>query len=67
MPAADLGEDVVGTIRSLKSTDGADLNVWGSSTLTSALLGEGLVDEVVLMTYPVLLGRGRRDRLPAFI
>jgi dihydrofolate reductase len=36
------------------------LIVWGSSTLTSGLLGQGLVDEVVLLVYPVLLGRGKR-------
>ena len=33
---------------------------WGSSTLTSVLLESGLVDEVVLITYPVLLGQGTR-------
>ena len=42
------------------STDGPDLIVWGSSTLTSVLLDHGLVDEVVLAVYPVLLGRGKR-------
>ncbi|HWV74172.1 MAG TPA: dihydrofolate reductase family protein [Pseudosphingobacterium sp.] len=55
-----LGEDVIATIRDLKSTDGPDLIVVGSSTLTSALLDQGLADEVVLITYPVLLGRGKR-------
>ena len=59
-PIGDLGEDIIEGIRSLKSTDGPDLIVWGSSTLTSVLLGEGLVDEVVLIVYPVLLGRGKR-------
>jgi len=44
----------------LKSADGPDLVVWGSSTLTSVLLGLGLVDEVVLLVYPVLLGAGKR-------
>jgi dihydrofolate reductase len=34
--------------------------VWGSSTLTPVLLGHGLVDEVLLLTYPVLLGTGKR-------
>ncbi|WP_254245206.1 dihydrofolate reductase family protein [Hymenobacter sp. BRD67] len=34
--------------------------VCGSSTLTTVLLGHGLVDEVVLLVYPVLLGRGKR-------
>jgi dihydrofolate reductase len=47
-------------IRRVKSTDGPDLIVWGSSTLTSVLLDEGLVDEVVLAVYPLLLGRGKR-------
>jgi len=59
-PVEDLGEDVMEGIRGLKSTDGPDLVVSGSSTLTSVLLGEGLADEVVLIVYPVLLGRGKR-------
>ncbi|MGA9994636.1 MAG: dihydrofolate reductase family protein [Pyrinomonadaceae bacterium] len=59
-PVGDLGADVIEGIRGVKSTDGPDLIVWGSSTLTSVLLDQGLVDEVVLMVYPVLLGRGKR-------
>ena len=47
-------------IRRVKSPNGPDLLVWGSSTLTSPLLGQGLVDEVVLIVYPVLLGHGKR-------
>jgi dihydrofolate reductase len=59
-PAKSLGADVVGSVRSLKATPGPDLVLWGSSTLTTPLLGQGLVDEVVLIVYPVLLGRGKR-------
>ncbi len=59
-PVGDLGEDVMAGVRRVKSTDGPDLIVWGSSTLTSLLLDQGLADEVVLMVYPVLLGRGKR-------
>jgi len=59
-PVKDLGEDIIASIRKLKSADGPDLIITGSSTLTSVLLGEGLVDEVVLVVYPVLLGRGKR-------
>ncbi|HXD00853.1 MAG TPA: dihydrofolate reductase family protein [Verrucomicrobiae bacterium] len=59
-PVGNLGADIMAGIRRVKSTDGPDLIVWGSSTLTSALLEQGLVDEVVLMVYPVLLGRGKR-------
>jgi len=59
-PVKDLGTDVMESVRGIKSKDGPDLVVWGSSTLTSVLLGQGLVDEVVLIVYPVLLGRGKR-------
>ena len=59
-PVGDLGADVIAGVRRVKSTDGPDVIVWGSSTLTSVLLDQGLVDEVVLIVYPVLLGRGKR-------
>jgi dihydrofolate reductase len=59
-PVADLGADIFAGIRSIRATDGPDLIVCGSSTLTSLLLEQGLVDEVVLLVYPVLLGRGKR-------
>jgi dihydrofolate reductase len=59
-PVGNLGDDVMAGIRRLKSTDGPDLIVSGSSTLTSVLLEEGLVDELVLIVYPVLLGGGKR-------
>jgi len=56
----DLGADVIQAVRELKLTDGPDLIVVGSSTLTSVLLDQGLADEVILITYPVLLGKGKR-------
>jgi dihydrofolate reductase len=59
-PVGDLGADIMEGIRGIKSKDGPDLIVWGSSTLTSVLLEQGLVDEVLLFVYPVLLGRGKR-------
>ena len=59
-PVEELGTDVIEGVRGVKSKDGPDLIVWGSSTLTSGLLGEGLVDEVLLLVCPVLLGRGKR-------
>ncbi len=59
-PVEDLGTDIIAGVRRLKSKDGPDLIVWGSTTLTSVLLEQGLVDEVLLLVYPVLLGRGKR-------
>ena len=59
-PIGDLGMDVMAGVRRIKAMDGPDLIVWGSSTLTSVLLEQGLVDELVLVVYPVLLGQGKR-------
>src|SRR5271163_244800 len=59
-PVGDLGTDVMAGLRRVKSTDGPDLIVWESSTLTSLLLEQGLVEEVALIVYPVLLGPGKR-------
>lgn len=59
-PFEGLGPDIVEDIRRIKSQDGPDLILWGSSTLTSTLLEHGLADEVLLIVYPVLLGIGKR-------
>ena len=67
-PVEPLGADIVEGVRRVKSMDGRDLVVFGSSTLTSVLFDHGLVDEAVLIVYPVLLGRGKRllsDRVAA--
>lgn len=56
----DLGADVMEGIRGAKTTDDPDLIIWESSTLTSVLPEQGLVDEVVLIVYPILLGWGKR-------
>ena len=67
-PVEALGADIVEGVRRVKSMDGRDLVVFGSSTLTSVLFDHGLVDEAVLIVYPVLLGRGKRllsDRVAA--
>ncbi len=37
-----------------------DLLTQGSATLVRSLLAAGLVDELFLLVYPVLLGRGKR-------
>ena len=47
-------------LRRIKSQDGPNLILWGSSTLTSTLLAHGLADEVLLAVYPILLGTGKR-------
>ena len=67
-PFEGLGPDIVAGVRRIKSQDGPDLILSGSSTLTSTLLEAGLADEVLLIFYPVLLGTGKRfyaERTPA--
>ena len=59
-PCESLGSDIVKGIRRIKSQDGPNLILWGSSTLTSTLLAHGLADEVLLAVYPILLGTGKR-------
>jgi dihydrofolate reductase len=53
------GDEAVARIRQLRETDGGDLLVMGSPTLARTLLSEGLVDELGLMTMPVILGGGK--------
>jgi dihydrofolate reductase len=52
--------DGIAAVRVLKESDGPDLLIQGSSTLYPPLLAAGLIDELVLMTFPVVLGTGKR-------
>jgi dihydrofolate reductase len=47
-------------VAALKQTDGPDLLIQGSSTLYPPLLARGLLDRLSVMTFPVLLGGGKR-------
>jgi len=59
-PFEGLEPDLVEGVRRIKAQDGPNLVLSGSSTLTSTLLEQGLVEEVFLIIYPVLLGTGKR-------
>jgi len=47
-------------IKKLKNSDGADIQVWGSSKLIQLLLKNDLVDELCLKIYPLTLGTGKK-------
>ena len=47
-------------IAKLKEEDGPNLVIQGSTTLYPQLLERGLIDRLVLMVAPVVLGRGKR-------
>lgn len=55
-----LGDDLVGSVRALKESLGGNVLIYGSGSICHALMAAGLVDEVALMVYPVVLGRGLR-------
>jgi dihydrofolate reductase len=55
-----LSGDMAAAVAELKRSDGRDLLIQGSSTLYVPLLAAGLIDRLILMTFPVLLGRGKR-------
>lgn len=62
-------DDAESAVARLKEEDGGDIAVNGSMTLARSLLRSGLVDELRLLVFPVIVGSGRRlldglDRIP---
>jgi dihydrofolate reductase len=55
-----LSGDTAEAVAKLKGSDGRDLLIQGSSTLYVPLLAAGLIDRLILMTFPILLGEGKR-------
>jgi dihydrofolate reductase len=55
-----ISSDVVDQIRQLRDETDGSILVSGSGTLVETLLGADLVDELRLMVFPTILGRGRR-------
>jgi dihydrofolate reductase len=55
-----LGSDIVATLRALKRQDGPDLLTQGSTELLQTLLANDLIDELRLVIFPIVLGKGKR-------
>ena len=52
--------DSIDALGELKQSEGPDLVIQGSSTLYPQILNAGLLDRLILMTFPVVLGEGKR-------
>jgi dihydrofolate reductase len=55
-----LNGNIVPAIKKLKAAEGKDLQVHGSSGLLQTLLKAQLIDEFRIVTFPVVLGKGKR-------
>jgi dihydrofolate reductase len=50
----------IAAVAALKETEGPRLLIQGSSTLYPALLAAGLIDQLTVLTFPIVLGGGKR-------
>jgi len=55
-----LSSDLAAAIRELKAKPAGELQVHGSGKLVRWLFDNRLVDEIILLTYPVVIGQGTR-------
>ncbi len=55
-----VNSDLVGAVRALKGEDGGPILIAGSRSVAQALLAAGLVDQINLQVFPLMLGSGIR-------
>ncbi len=57
--ASIVSGDIKSAVEQIKKEPGKDIWLWGGADLTSSLMNEGLVDELILAVHPILLSKGK--------
>lgn len=55
-----LNGDTIGQVKELKAGDGPDLQMWGSADFIQSLRQHGLIEQMNIFIYPVVLGKGKK-------
>jgi dihydrofolate reductase len=55
-----LGGDVAGAVRKLKQEEGKNILMYGSASLMRSLMAVDLIDRLLTLVHPLVLGEGKR-------
>lgn len=55
-----LNGDTIEQVKALKAGDGGDLQMWGSADFIQSLRRHGLIDQMHIWIFPVVLGNGKK-------
>jgi len=47
-------------LKKVKAEEGSDIVLWGTSTLYPQMLDANLIDRILLLTCPIVLGKGKK-------
>jgi dihydrofolate reductase len=55
-----LNGETVEQVKALKDSEGVDLQMWGSADFIQSLLRHGLIDQMNIWIFPLVLGKGKK-------
>ena len=54
-----ISHDIVNKVKQIKAEPGKNIWLYGGASITTLLMNEGLVDELMLAMHPIVLGAGK--------